>query len=247
MIKQPRKKKNINVGPIEEALLPDPVHPAVPLVVEETPVAAQPSTLVVHEEKIVEFVPLVTPLTIERIDVPGLEEAVLPKALEPSNEVDVSLFNKPKQARIFVSGIDNSINSSVRVFLQKLGLQTFISTSERRHSESVMEQFQTNNNEFDFAVVILSTDEVLVQKGQTAEQGMWVSHQETIFELGFLVGKLGKSKVAVFYEESDRFKRPTEFFDLLYTDFDRHGHWQKRLLGQLLSAGIIHEASLSAT
>ena len=63
--------------------------------------------------------------------------------------------------------------------------------------------------------------------------------QETVFELGFLVGKLGRSRVAVFYQENAQFKRPTDYFDVLYTAFDGQLQWQEKLVRQMKTCGIV--------
>ncbi len=237
-------------GPLKEHLLPDPVEEAQHLV-EEQIAHDKP----VESEKL-EFVPLVKPVKIEEMDIPGftlehvelaplavdISEPVELPVLNNQEPVDTSLFHRNPQARVFISGLDNQINSAIRVFLQKLGLQTISTNAESRNKEFIVEKFQQYNNHFDFAIVVLSPDDSLTPKIQSSEQGLVVSRQETVFELGYLVGKLGKAKVAIFYEESPKFKRPTEYFDLLYTSFDANGVWQKRLLNQLNNSGVIQEA-----
>ena len=222
-------------GPLGESLLPDSATVNAAEIVHE----------VVQEELLysIDAIQLVKPVRIEEINLPMIN--MIHPDVAPVVENIMPVTRQGGQLRVFVTGLDNQINSSMRVFLQKLGLETYNAHGERPNSEFIVEQFQLHNNQFDFAVVVLSPEEVMCQKFQTLEQGLWVTRQETIFELGFLVGKLGKGRVAVIYEEGPtRFKRPTEYFDLLYTPFDTTGLWQKRLINQLYTHGLIKEVSL---
>ena len=141
------------------------------------------------------------------------------------------------QARVYVAGIDNLVNSTVRAFLQKIGAYTFAADLQERRQAFIEDQFYTQQK-FDFAVVILSPDEYMFQKIQDPQHALLVSAPKTVFDLGFLVGKLGRNRVVVFYEEIDKFKRPTEYFDLLYVPFDASGRWQEKLMRHIKFCGV---------
>ena len=59
-----------------------------------------------------------------------------------------------------------------------------------------------------------------------------------IFQLGFLVGKLGREKVVVLHLDEGNLKRPTQFFELLYIVFDVQNLWQNELMTALRKAGL---------
>ncbi len=161
------------------------------------------------------------------------EEFVLPPRLAPA------------QGRVFCVGVDNQVNSKVRRFLQQIGMQTVYPPLDGQGSQSIIEQYQSYG-QMDFALVILSPDELMFQRIQDPKAALTVSSQETVFDLGFLVGKLGRSRVAVFYEEIEKFKRPTEYFDILYTAYDDKGMWQEKLYKQLNACGLIINETIPA-
>ena len=63
--------------------------------------------------------------------------------------------------------------------------------------------------------------------------------QEVIFELGFVLGKLGKDRVLVLFRESDNFEVPTSFAGLKVTAFDDRDSWKLALLRELANSGYV--------
>jgi predicted nucleotide-binding protein len=57
-----------------------------------------------------------------------------------------------------------------------------------------------------------------------------------VFELGFYVGSLGRSRVAVLYEEG--VELPSDMNGVLYTPLDGGGAWKPELATELRAAGI---------
>ncbi len=176
--------------------------------------------------------------------VQAVPEEVFVQKLQPVPELKAESTPEPvyvkMSGRVFMAGSDDHVATGVRTFLQKCGMQVVVPHWEGHGHRSIVEQFQTYSN-FDFAIVVLSADELMFQRKQDAANALFVASQETVFELGFLVGKLGRARVAVFNEEIEKFKRPTEYFDVLYTAFDQGGHWQEKLVGQMKLAGITPE------
>ena len=73
-----------------------------------------------------------------------------------------------------------------------------------------------------------------------------MASQAAIFELGYLVAKLGRQKVAVLYQEDDRFRRPTDYFDLYYVALTSTGSWKTDIANRMKSSGVpIPEKQLS--
>ncbi len=154
-------------------------------------------------------------------------------------EGQIENIHYPKvNARVFIVGVDNEVNSTIRAFLEKMGAQVLAGCLEPNLHKSILVQFPSYDNQIDFAIVVLSADEFSLQKKQDSVDAMLVSSQKTIFELGFLVGKLGRNRVTVFYQDIERFKRPTEFFDLLYVLFNDQNFWQEQLIHQMKASGL---------
>ena len=64
-----------------------------------------------------------------------------------------------------------------------------------------------------------------------------------VFELGFLLGKLGKDNVLVFFRECANFEIPTDFEGLKLTAFDDRDSWKLALIRELNNCGYTVEAS----
>jgi predicted nucleotide-binding protein len=58
-----------------------------------------------------------------------------------------------------------------------------------------------------------------------------------VFELGFLLGKLGKSNVLVFFRECANFEIPTDFEGIKVTAFDDRDSWKLGLISELANCG----------
>ena len=62
--------------------------------------------------------------------------------------------------------------------------------------------------------------------------------QDVIFELGYLLGKLGKDNVLVFFRECANFVAPTDFEGMKVTAFDDRDSWKLALIRELTNCGF---------
>ena len=62
------------------------------------------------------------------------------------------------------------------------------------------------------------------------------ARQNVVFELGFFIGALGRSRVAVLYE--DGVELPSDMNGILYTILDAQGAWRIGLGRELRAAGF---------
>jgi len=85
-----------------------------------------------------------------------------------------------------------------------------------------------------FAVVLLTADDC-GGSGQTAERRPR-ARQNVVFELGYFIGALGRSRVAVVYE--DGVELPSDMNGILYTVLDPAGAWKLGLGRELRAAGF---------
>ena len=101
------------------------------------------------------------------------------------------------------------------------------------HQEKTIVQKFHDYPEIGFAAVALSPDDIGYRKDQFTEKARFRARQNVVFELGFLIGKLGRNRVFVLVRDENNFELPTNYFDAIYTPFDRMGHWQFDLIRQL--------------
>ena len=63
-----------------------------------------------------------------------------------------------------------------------------------------------------------------------------VSQAKVVLELGYFVGKLGRSRVSVLYEPG--VEMPSDYAGVVYTKLDPGGQWRFELLRELRTAGL---------
>lgn len=62
------------------------------------------------------------------------------------------------------------------------------------------------------------------------------ARQNVIFELGFLIGALGPSRVAALVKQD--IEHPSDFDGVVYIDLDPAGGWKLKLVKELKEAGF---------
>jgi predicted nucleotide-binding protein len=138
--------------------------------------------------------------------------------------------------RVFVvCGADNEMKQSVTNALTKLRLAPLVICEEPSQGRTIVERFQ-EYTDVGFAVALLSPDDSAYFKDETPKRKLR-PRQDVIFELGFLLGKLGKSNVLVFFRECANFEIPTDFEGIKVTAFDDRDSWRLALLRELTNCG----------
>ncbi len=142
------------------------------------------------------------------------------------------------QPRIFVvSGSDQLVNGEVMEFLNTASADVVKKEDDRRRGESLLDQLNRVVSP-DFAVFVLSPDFYFYPRTQDVDRARLMAAQEIIFQLGYLVAKLGRERVLVLYQESDHFRRPTDYFDIFYVPMTANAVWKIDLAKRLSACGI---------
>lgn len=99
---------------------------------------------------------------------------------------------------------------------------------------TIIEKFELYASEVGFAVILLTADD----RGgaMTSDQLQPRARQNVVFELGYFVGRLGRSRVTVLYDAG--VELPSDMSGVLYTPADEGGAWQLKLAREMKAAGI---------
>lgn len=116
------------------------------------------------------------------------------------------------------------------------GVKPTILSEYPSQGDTIIEKFERAAAEAAFAIVIASSDDVGAVKGQAAEALAPRARQNVIFELGYFIGKLGRSRVALLVEAG--VERPSDTDGIVYIGLDPHGGWKLPLAKELNSAGV---------
>jgi predicted nucleotide-binding protein len=144
--------------------------------------------------------------------------------------------------RVFVvCGTDSEMKKAVTDALTKLRLVPVVMCEEPSQGRKIVERF-ADYADVGFAVVLLSPDDFAYSAEESPSKRKLRPRQDVVFELGFLLGKLGKDKVLVFYREHENFGSPTEFEGLKVVAFDNRDSWKLALIRELTNCGYSVEA-----
>ena len=141
-----------------------------------------------------------------------------------------------------VHGHDDAMKQAVARTLEKIGLEPIILHEKPSEGRTIIEKF-TDYSEVSFAVVLLSPDDIAYPKDRSPKDAMLRARQNVIFELGFFIGKLGRNRVLVLYQEEENFEMPSDYSGVLYTPYDSSGRWQFDLIKELKACGYDVDAN----
>ena len=164
------------------------------------------------------------------------------KFLPPAQKLEIIAVQPAKSAPnsrrrvLVVCGTDEKMKHAITNALIKLQLVPVVMCEEPSQGRKIVERFQ-DYTDVGFAVVLLSPDESLYDKDESPTKRKLRPRQDVVFELGFLLGKLGKGNVLVFQRECENFESPTNFEGLKVTAFDDRDSWKLALIRELIGSG----------
>ncbi|WP_326601845.1 nucleotide-binding protein [Rhodococcus sp. PD04] len=157
--------------------------------------------------------------------------------VDPADEPASSAKAAPGGTRVFVvHGHDDVRKLEVASLVRDLtGVKATILSEYPNQGDTIIEKFERASSEAAFAVVIASADDLGARKSDEGSLSPR-ARQNVIFELGYFIGKLSRSRVALLVEEG--VERPSDTDGIVYITLDPHGGWKLPLAKELNSAGV---------
>lgn len=166
---------------------------------------------------------------LEYIEAPG-------DAAEPDSPTPEA---QPGEEQVFiVHGHADDAKEAVSRLLEKTGEHAVVVLHEQpNEGRTLIEKFEDHARASDLAVVLLTADDI---GGSASSDGVPPKlsprgRQNVVFELGFFVGRLGRSRVVVLIEEG--VEQPSDFRGVVYISL-ADDSWRYKLLQELRSAGL---------
>jgi predicted nucleotide-binding protein len=134
-----------------------------------------------------------------------------------------------------VHGRDNAAKDGVARFLQKVGLEPIILHEQANAGRTIIEKFETYSDDVAFAVVLLTPDD----QGSEAVEPPQVrprARQNVIMELGYFIGRLGRTRVCALHKGS--VELPSDYQGVVYVEMDAAGAWRAKLAQELVQSKI---------
>lgn len=138
--------------------------------------------------------------------------------------------------RLFlVHGHDQAVLQEVARFLERLDQDVIILREQANKGRTIIEKFE-DYSDVGFAVILLTPDDRGGPASATSEEQQSRARQNVILELGYFLGRLGRSRVCALYREGVEI--PSDYSGVLYVKLDPEGGWRLQLAKELKAAGL---------
>lgn len=159
---------------------------------------------------------------------------------QPDNRLAVPA--RAKSRRVFVvHGHDHEMKETVARTLQDLDLQPVILHEKPNLGRVIIEKI-LDYSDVGFAVVCLSADDVGRTRSQSSDSDRPRPRQNVLLELGFFIGKLGRTHVMPLRRPDDM-EIPSDYDGVVYVAFDVAGSWRFDLIRELKACGYEVDAN----
>ena len=167
---------------------------------------------------------------------------LVPDVNIPSTSADPDGKKQPGRNVFVVHGHDEEMKQAVARTLETLDLTPIVLHEQHDGGRTVIEKF-TDYSDVDFAIVLISPDDIARDANEPPETEKYRTRQNVILELGFFLGKLGRSNVLPLYRKHDNFDMPSDYDGVLFTEYDPSGAWKFKLVQELAAANIAVDAN----
>jgi predicted nucleotide-binding protein len=152
------------------------------------------------------------------------------------DDTDTQVSPPPTSHRVFiVHGHDEAALHIVARFLERIHLEAVILREQPNQGRTIIEKFE-DYSDVGFAIVLLTPDD----RGGTATTAFADqkprARQNVIFELGYFIGRLKRSRVCALYRPG--VEMLSDYSGVLYEELDERGAWRFPVAMELRAAGF---------
>ncbi|MDD5242303.1 MAG: nucleotide-binding protein [Sulfuricella sp.] len=156
---------------------------------------------------------------------------LIPTSINEKNEI---IEKKTSTNKIFiVHGHNNEMKQTVARTITKLKLDPIILHEQIEQGRTIIEKFEKNSSDVNFAIILLTADDDGKAKIETDFKTR--ARQNVVFEMGYFIGKLGREKVFLLLE--DGVDKPGDLDGIVYIPIDNADGWKLKLVRELKAAG----------
>lgn len=139
---------------------------------------------------------------------PGGQPAAIPAAaiVRGNNKVFV------------VYGHDDSARTQLEAMLRRWGMEPLILDQLPSEGQTIIEKLEAYTADVQFAVVLATPDDQ-GHRAQHPDESAFRARQNVVLELGMLLSKLGRRRVAIVLKQQENMERPSDIQGLIYIPF----------------------------
>ena len=117
-----------------------------------------------------------------------------------------------------VYGHDATARDQLEAMLRRWGLEPIILDQLPSEGQTIIEKLESYTAQVGFAVVLATPDDE-GHRASHADEKSFRARQNVVLELGMLLSKLGRRRVAILLKQQDRMERPSDIQGLIYIPF----------------------------
>jgi predicted nucleotide-binding protein len=154
-----------------------------------------------------------------------------------SDRGEVQVDNK----KVFiVHGHDSELKFQMSDWLQRIGLKPIILHLQANMGISTIIEKIERNSDVGCAIILMTADDFGKAKGE--ENFSPRARQNVIFEAGYFIGKLDRSKVIMLHDEG--IEAPGDLAGCVYITADSYGGWKEAVRTEFAGIGIEYKDKL---
>jgi predicted nucleotide-binding protein len=117
-----------------------------------------------------------------------------------------------------VYGHDTGAKVQLEAMLRRWGLEPLILDQLPSEGQTIIEKLEAYTGEVGFAVVLATPDDE-GHRANRPDEKTYRARQNVVLELGMLLAKLGRSRVAILLKQQENIERPSDIQGLIYIPF----------------------------
>lgn len=117
-----------------------------------------------------------------------------------------------------VYGHEDQARAHLDAMLRRWGLEPLILDQLPSEGQTIIEKLEKYAGAAQFGVVLATPDDIGYRAGHPDEQA-YRARQNVVLELGMLLSKLGRSRVAILLQQQENMERPSDIQGLIYIPF----------------------------
>ncbi len=131
---------------------------------------------------------------------------------------DSTIYANPNRKVFVVYGHDNNARTQLEAMLRRWDLEPLILDQLISSGQTIIEKLEEYTQQVNFGIVLATPDDVGYPRNDESKKQYRV-RQNVILELGMLLARIGREKVAILLSQADDMEKPSDIDGLIYIPF----------------------------
>lgn len=164
------------------------------------------------------------------IDQKEIEQSEFYKA--QSEKAKKEELSRNERQIFIVHGHDSATKLEMKKFIESIGLEPIILHEQVNQGRTIIEKIEAHSN-VGLGVILYTPCDIGAEKAEVPKLQSR-ARQNVVFEHGYLIGRLGRSKVITFVK--GEIEKPNDISGVVYNQLDEEGEWKNLLINELKRA-----------